>query len=39
MVLFNLLLIPGTKSVAHLMENLTAGEINLREDEFEALSQ
>jgi aryl-alcohol dehydrogenase-like predicted oxidoreductase len=36
MVLFNLLLITGTKSVAHLMEYLTAGEINLSDDELEA---
>jgi aryl-alcohol dehydrogenase-like predicted oxidoreductase len=34
----NILLIPGTKSIAHLEENLKAGEINLSADEFETLS-
>jgi len=34
----NILLIPGTKSVAHLEENLKAGEINLSDEEFEILS-
>jgi pyridoxine 4-dehydrogenase len=35
---FNILLIPGTKSVAHLHENLKAGDIVLSEEEFETLS-
>ncbi|WP_132536236.1 aldo/keto reductase [Pedobacter psychrotolerans] len=34
----NILLIPGTKSVTHLEENLKAVEINLSEEEFETLS-
>ncbi|MBA3829620.1 MAG: aldo/keto reductase [Taibaiella sp.] len=34
----NILLIPGTKSLAHLEENLKAADIILTEDEFEALS-
>jgi aryl-alcohol dehydrogenase-like predicted oxidoreductase len=34
----NILLIPGTKSVVHLHENLKAADIVLSEDEFEALS-
>jgi len=35
----NILLIPGTKSVSHLNENLKAGEIQLSEEEFEELSK
>jgi len=35
----NILLIPGTKSVAHLQENLKAAEINLSDAEFEQLSK
>jgi aryl-alcohol dehydrogenase-like predicted oxidoreductase len=34
----NILLIPGTKSVVHLKENLKAADIVLSEDEFKALS-
>lgn len=34
----NILLIPGTKSVSHLQENLKAGDIELSEEDFEALS-
>lgn len=34
----NILLIPGTKSVAHLEENLKAADINLSNEEFETLS-
>jgi len=34
----NILLIPGTKSVAHLEENLKAADINLSDEEFETLS-
>lgn len=34
----NILLIPGTKSVTHLHENLKAGAIVLSEDEFATLS-
>lgn len=34
----NILLIPGTKSVAHLAENLKAANINLSDKEFETLS-
>jgi aryl-alcohol dehydrogenase-like predicted oxidoreductase len=33
----NILLIPGTSTVAHLRENLAAAEINLSEDEVRAL--
>ncbi len=33
----NVLLIPGTSSVAHLRENLAAGELNLPEDAMSAL--
>jgi pyridoxine 4-dehydrogenase len=35
----NILLIPGTKSVEHLKENLKAVEINLTDAEFESLAQ
>lgn len=35
----NILLIPGTKSVAHLEENLKAADINLSAAEFETLSR
>lgn len=35
----NILLIPGTKSVQHLDENLAAGEIELTEEEFDQLSK
>ncbi len=35
----NILLIPGTKSVAHLEENLKAATIELSDKEFETLSQ
>lgn len=35
----NILLIPGTKSVAHLEENLKAAEVELTAEEFEALSK
>lgn len=34
----NILLIPGTKSLRHLQENLDAAKINLSNDEFDALS-
>lgn len=34
----NILLIPGTKSIAHLEENLKAGAINLSDEDFAALS-
>jgi pyridoxine 4-dehydrogenase len=34
----NILLIPGTKSVDHLQENLKAADIELSEEDFEALS-
>ncbi len=34
----NILLIPGTKSVEHLKENLKAAEIELTEEEFESLT-
>ena len=35
----NILLIPGTKSVTHLNENLKATDIELSEEEFEELSK
>lgn len=35
----NILLIPGTKSIGHLHENLKAAEIQLTDEEFEALSK
>ncbi|SEJ00453.1 Predicted oxidoreductase [Dyadobacter koreensis] len=35
----NILLIPGTKSVDHLHENLKASEIELTDEEFEQLSK
>jgi len=35
----NILLIPGTKSVEHLQENLKAAEIQLTDDEFNTLSR
>ncbi|MDT3403873.1 aldo/keto reductase [Mucilaginibacter terrae] len=35
----NILLIPGTKSVTHLHENLKAADIELTEEEFESLSK
>ncbi|GLU52505.1 aldo/keto reductase [Dyadobacter frigoris] len=35
----NILLIPGTKSVDHLNENLKAGEIELSDEEFAELSK
>ncbi len=35
----NILLIPGTKSVAHLEENLGAGKITLTDEEFALLSE
>ena len=35
----NMLLIPGTKSVAHLKENLKAAEIELTDAEFESLAK
>lgn len=34
----NILLIPGTKSVSHLTENIKAAEIELSDEDFEALS-
>ncbi|MCV9928105.1 aldo/keto reductase [Flavobacterium sp. LS1R49] len=34
----NILLIPGTKFIAHLQENLLAGSITLSDEEFETLS-
>jgi aryl-alcohol dehydrogenase-like predicted oxidoreductase len=35
----NILLIPGTKSITHLNENLKAGELQLTDAEFAALSE
>ncbi|WP_316828821.1 aldo/keto reductase [Pedobacter miscanthi] len=35
----NILLIPGTKSVTHLKENLKASEIELTDEEFELLTK
>lgn len=35
----NILLIPGTKSITHLHENLKAAEIDLNEEEFESLAR
>ncbi|MBW8688038.1 aldo/keto reductase [Chitinophaga rhizophila] len=35
----NILLIPGTKSIQHLEENLKAADIELTEEEFEQLSR
>ena len=35
----NILLIPGTKSIEHLHENLKAGEIELSDEEFAELSK
>jgi len=35
----NILLIPGTKSVAHLEENLKAAEVELTDEEFDTLSK
>lgn len=35
----NILLIPGTKSIAHLEENLKAGSITLSDEDFDALSK
>ena len=35
----NILLIPGTKSLKHLQENLAAGKIELEEEDFKALSE
>ncbi|WP_343692969.1 aldo/keto reductase [Chitinophaga sp.] len=35
----NILLIPGTKSVAHLEENLKAADVQLTDEEFETLSK
>ncbi len=35
----NILLIPGTSSLAHLQENLDAGDIVLSDKDFEALSK
>ncbi len=35
----NILLIPGTTTIAHLEENITAASIKLTDDEFEALNQ
>lgn len=35
----NILLIPGTKSIAHLKENLKAAEIELTDAEFESLAK
>lgn len=35
----NILLIPGTKSVAHLEENLKAADVELTDEEFETLSK
>jgi pyridoxine 4-dehydrogenase len=35
----NILLIPGTSSIEHLHENLKAGDIELSDDEFKALSE
>ncbi|RYY34320.1 MAG: aldo/keto reductase [Sphingobacteriaceae bacterium] len=34
----NILLIPGTKSVSHLTENIKAAEIELSDEDFDALS-
>lgn len=34
----NILLIPGTKSISHLQENLKAADITLSEEEFEELA-
>lgn len=35
----NILLIPGTRSVSHLKENLDAGKLELSEEDFEILSK
>ena len=35
----NILLIPGTKSISHLKENLKAGDIELTDEEFAELSK
>ncbi|WP_439557737.1 aldo/keto reductase [Dyadobacter sp.] len=35
----NILLIPGTSSLTHLQENLKAGEIELSDEDFKALSE
>jgi aryl-alcohol dehydrogenase-like predicted oxidoreductase len=35
----NILLIPGTTTIAHLEENIAAASIKLTDDEFEALNQ
>jgi pyridoxine 4-dehydrogenase len=35
----NILLIPGTKSLQHLQENMAASEIELTDEEYEALSE
>jgi pyridoxine 4-dehydrogenase len=35
----NILLIPGTKSIEHLHQNVAAGKIELTDDEFEELSK
>lgn len=35
----NILLIPGTKSIDHLLENMAAGNIELSEEEFAELSK
>lgn len=35
----NILLIPGTSSLQHLQENLKAGDIELSDEDFEALSK
>lgn len=35
----NILLIPGTKSTAHLQENIKAADIELSDEEFETLSK
>ena len=34
----NILLIPGTSSVAHLRENLAAAELDLPDDAFQTLN-
>jgi pyridoxine 4-dehydrogenase len=34
----NILLIPGTKSVQHLQENLKAADIELSDEEYETLA-
>ncbi|MEM6402570.1 MAG: aldo/keto reductase [Cyanobacteria bacterium P01_D01_bin.116] len=35
----NIILIPGTTTIAHLEENIKTGEIQLTDDEMNALNQ